>query len=130
MSAPGISLDSACLASKWGFQDGDCLDDILWNARLLPAPKESSGELSFKHAVLVELVERHLLPLIPDVVTYKIPTHHNPIRLAPSHQKAVPQISVEIAAEEVVQTARRILDRWPRPTESSQRHNRSPLTGP
>mgnify|MGYP000379000117 FL=1 len=75
MTYPGINLPSEDLKSKFGFHDGDILysycdqhdlDDLWKNVGVKD--------------VLCLLVERHLLPLLPGVRTYRICSIHNPIR--------------------------------------------------
>lgn len=75
MTYPGINLPSEDLKSKFGFHDGDILysycdqhdlDDLCKNVGVKD--------------VLCLLVERHLLPLLPGVRTYRICSIHNPIR--------------------------------------------------
>lgn len=74
MSEPTITLFSWCLLSKWGFNDGDAPDQWLDYC-------EAQGveRLEFP---LIDLVRRHLLPVIEQAVTaVEIETSHNPIRV-------------------------------------------------
>ena len=69
-SAPEtVQLNSASLLSKWGFGDGD---DLNWLFEF--------GDFD-KHATLVELVRRKLLPILDQKVEIEvINTCHNPCR--------------------------------------------------
>ena len=60
-----VTLNASSLLSKWGFLDGDLLDDV----------HECDS-----HEALVSLVKTHLLPLLPGVEVDVFHTHHNPIR--------------------------------------------------
>lgn len=76
-----VTLFADGLASKWGFCDGDVLDDVVmdWMDQGLIEPK---GYMAFdEHALLVAAVRRWLLPVIKAKVdVYEIGTIHNPIR--------------------------------------------------
>lgn len=79
-----ITLQASCLASKFGFHDGDILDPFFFGEffeldRRYPDVR-INDHLSFEHEVLARCVERHLLPLLPGVATYRIGSIHNPIR--------------------------------------------------
>jgi hypothetical protein len=72
-----LTLFSAGLLSKWGFNDGDEPDDV---ADWLETDGISYGDISW-HPVLRRLVREHLLPALEQtVVVYDIETIHNPIR--------------------------------------------------
>ncbi len=75
MSGPYITLSSWCLLSKWGFNDGDAPDAWLdW----CEANGVDYNEIGYP---LVDLVRRHLLPVLVQAVTVvEIETNHNPIR--------------------------------------------------
>jgi hypothetical protein len=78
MSDP-IRLYSDGLLSKWGFGDGDCLDEVLWD-RCDELGLRADGD---EHAVLIRAVREYLLPALAehhDVVVFEIDTIHNPIR--------------------------------------------------
>lgn len=75
-----LTLDAANLLSKWGFEDGDIIDNYLldlsesWGVRC-PSPDA--------HELLVALVRAYLLPEVREQVeVYEIRTAHNPIRVA------------------------------------------------
>jgi len=86
-SLVGVRLDSESLTSKWGFDDGDVLDDFL-GAEELDLPKSPDPDFSFKHLLLIHLVERYLVPQVPNCPpTHHILTHHNPIRLVNQDQE-------------------------------------------
>lgn len=87
--------------SKWGLQDGDILDDLLF---------EEFGfieDLDFEHDVLIEVVENHVLPKIENKFEYLIiGSIHNPIRFDVVDGKEVDNYnseknSVEIRPEKV-----------------------------
>lgn len=68
------------LLSKWGFGDGDMLDDLLFD-----------NGLPYGHDVLIRVVRNKILPVIQqNVEVYEISTNHNPIRA-----KAVDGIEVD-----------------------------------
>jgi hypothetical protein len=77
-------LHAADIFSKWGFDDGDFVFDIPeeypYNAYKLKPEFEKYG---FAHALLIVLVETHVLPTIP-TSTYtnycRMMTMHNPVR--------------------------------------------------
>lgn len=78
MSAETVSLFSEDLLSKWGFWDGDILNEVLWDRALEEGVKPMGGD---HHAVLVRAVREYLLPVLDqDVEVYEIVTSHNPIR--------------------------------------------------
>lgn len=60
------------LLSKFGFGDGDMLNDLLF---------DSGISLDNEHDLLIKVVREHVLPAIKQqVVVYEIKTIHNPIR--------------------------------------------------
>lgn len=60
------------ILSKWGFDDGDMLDDLLW---------DNGIELDDKHKLLIKVVREKVLPEIKQhVEVFEIGTIHNPIR--------------------------------------------------
>lgn len=75
MNEPTFLMDAESLGSKWGFGDGDALDDWWW---------DNYGEdPSFNtHRVLYRLVEDHLIPALAewDIELVLIHTNHNPVR--------------------------------------------------
>ncbi len=70
------------LLSKWGFQDGDLLFDVLYDQGIdLPATSHDDLRRSPEHELLISLVRDYVLPAIDqDVDVYEIHTIHNPIR--------------------------------------------------
>lgn len=70
-----LTLHASGLLSKWGFGDGDLVDDWWWEVFDEPAPVEA----------LEQLVEQLLLPVLIEhghtFEAYRIGTIHNPIRL-------------------------------------------------
>ncbi|MEU1044011.1 hypothetical protein ABZ400_02490 [Streptomyces sp. NPDC005897] len=75
MDEPRITLLSADLLSKWGFNDGDDPDDWLDYC-------EANGiDYNAVDFPLAQLVHRHLLPALDQTVTVvEMDTIHNPIR--------------------------------------------------
>lgn len=83
-----VAFSTGSLLSKWGFGDGDQLDDLLydngygdvWETERLSLPDEA---FSFDHRVLIRCVETFVLPQVREhheITTYRIHTIHNPIR--------------------------------------------------
>lgn len=72
------------LLSKWGFGDGDMLDDLLFDwlddtGRSIPERNGHRG--TWEHRVLVRLVREFVVPAIDQPIeVYEIGTAHNPIR--------------------------------------------------
>lgn len=100
-----ITLRSESLNYKWGFDDGDVLDDILYSSGLsLERPR--GAHLWYEHEVLARVVERFLLPLIPGVDVFRIGTSHNPIR---AQNKDAPEgVSVSVSESDVLSIAREV----------------------
>ena len=84
--SPGpVRLHAACLFARWGFADGEILDDYFdaWNIEKFADVKTGHYAGRFLgHAALQELVKRHLLPRAPagfEVAEFE-GSPHNPIR--------------------------------------------------
>lgn len=89
-----VGFPTSGLLSKWGFGDGDMLDDWLFDHGFRrpdswepnpehPLPKWNHDEdpHGFRHRVLIRVVREHVLPAIEqDIEVYEISTNHNPIR--------------------------------------------------
>ena len=103
-----IELRASSLPSKWGFGDGDVINDILFDAGLYDTPMPEGAHISFAHEVLARCVETHLLPLVPRVVTFRIGTIHNPIRTQSELTDAEEAASVEITRDQVIEMARAV----------------------
>lgn len=76
MIETNVRLFTAGLLSKWGFNDGAVLDDILFDAGYTRAG-------GFYGAVLQRVVTEFVLPALAPhhtITTYRITTNHNPIR--------------------------------------------------
>lgn len=82
---PALRLFADGLFSKWGFGDGDQVDDFLWDHLdydddVIHARLKDVDD----HAVLRRLVREHLVPAFAaaghDVEVYDIETNHNPVR--------------------------------------------------
>ncbi|MFC9995777.1 hypothetical protein [Nocardia sp. NPDC127526] len=81
MSIPDLHLRAECLFSKFGFHDGEQVQEWLWAA-------EDAGICITQwmghddHAVLAQLAIDHLAPLLPEPFTIRrTMTSHNPIRI-------------------------------------------------
>jgi hypothetical protein len=78
-----IRFPTAGLLSKWGFGDGDMLEDVLdeWLDGKWPDEDFAADALGFEHRVLVRVVREHVLPHVTTPVeVYELGTIHNPIR--------------------------------------------------
>lgn len=101
-----ITLDAESLYSKWGFCDGDILNDAFFDMHL--------SRFADQHETLCLLVEEKLLPLLPvPVKTWHIGCIHNPIRVDDDHLKdgskqANAGISVDVTYEEIMQYAKKV----------------------
>jgi hypothetical protein len=82
----GIVLRAESLTSKWGFGDGDTLQDHLYDLQdsNSPWPGEEKFEMPDRDDILHKVVEKFLLPTIKakgvDVNIYVIVSNHNPVR--------------------------------------------------
>lgn len=118
-----IRLDTAGLLSKWGFGDGDCLDDLLWDmvddGTLTLDERRAGSGIDFEHGVLVRVVREFVLPAIEQTVeVYEIGTIHNPIRASSVNGREVDDRGdnpftitpewVEVASSEVARIAREV----------------------
>lgn len=71
-----LTLYSTGLLSKWGFMDGDVVDDWIYDNGLWEKYKDIDD-----HKILEELVGKYLLPkLNHKVSTCFVGTNHNPVR--------------------------------------------------
>lgn len=74
-----VFLFGESLLSKWGFGDGDVINDWWWDTYDEPLPDQASH-----HDVLRRLVREHLIPAIEaaghTIEVCDIETIHNPIR--------------------------------------------------
>lgn len=82
-----MKFPTSGLLSKWGFGDGDMLDDLLWDNGFFDheidasIPDDDFDTIGFAHRVLIRVVREHVLPAIEqDVEAQDIHTIHNPIR--------------------------------------------------
>lgn len=75
MDEPRFTLVSDGLLSKWGFNDGDCPDDVC------DYITEAGWNFIEWHPVLTKLVEDYLVPALDQRVELaRISTAHNPVR--------------------------------------------------
>lgn len=118
-----IAFATGGLLSKWGFGDGDCLDDFLddngfgdvWSQERGKIPDEAFG---FDHRVLIRVVEAYVLPAVRehhDIEIFRVHTIHNPIRASKLDGEDVDNYgdwqdltppSVEVPAEAILAIAR------------------------
>lgn len=99
MSRP-ITLDSSGLFSKWGFCDGDVLDDFMYELFQFKEPDDGNwnGDLGLEHCILQRLIEKHLLPLCPEgFELFSFSSCHNPVRACDGQQD--PGVSVQVTYE-------------------------------
>lgn len=76
-----LTLTSDCLLSKWGFNDGDCPDDLYDWCEAQGFDIDPWPKVRHWHAVLVRLVRERLVPALDQAVEVaEITTNHNPIR--------------------------------------------------
>lgn len=78
-----IYLNSSCLFSKWGFADGDILDDWMYEKFQFQAPDSGPWDdnLGLEHCILHRLIMDHLIPLCPSGFSvHTIGSCHNPVR--------------------------------------------------
>ena len=121
------TLHASSLFSKWGFGDGDVIDDVLWRHH---DDGVTWSDLVDDKLVLDELIRRHLLPLVhaamPDSeIDYAyIDSLHNPCRIDSVNGRrvdhaatvlyvpvALDKIEVVVSDEQVMDAARHILRR-------------------
>ena len=75
MSEQMIAFDTESFLSKWGFGDGDMLDDLLWENGFEDPPQ------GFGHRVLEEVIRQKVLPEVKDELEVDIIQGiHNPVR--------------------------------------------------
>lgn len=102
-------LDAESLCSKWGFGDGDALDDWWWDTY------DGCPEID-THELLHALVVAYLMPVIRDaghaVELERIETIHNPVRARilngvevdqcdARHDYFTPAILVEVTRQQI-----------------------------
>ncbi len=111
MSRP-ITLDSSGLFSKWGFCDGDVLDDFMYELFQFNAPVDGNwnADLGLEHCILQRLIEKYLLPLCPEgFELHSFSSCHNPVRacldmIDPGVHVEVTYEMFKAAANEVLQS--------------------------
>ena len=81
-----VTFETEGLLWKWGFGDGDMLDDLLaghgW-ADQWQKDREAGIDIWFDHRVLVRVIREHVLPALAEhhvIATMVVDTIHNPIR--------------------------------------------------
>lgn len=108
MSGRTFLLDAESLCSKWGFGDGDALDDWWWETY------DEAPEIN-THELLHALVLAFLIPAIRDagheVEVVRIETNHNPVRAGrldgievdhySQREHFAPDILVEVTREQI-----------------------------
>lgn len=101
-------LDAESLCSKWGFGDGDALDDWWWDT-YDEAPTIDTHELL--HALVLAFLMPAIREAGHEVVLERIETNHNPVRAFTidgveidhysDHDHFDPDILVEVAREQI-----------------------------
>lgn len=125
MTTESVTLFADDLWSKFGFGDGDCLDDILFDAEdesdwpwANLQPRQVAGrddEFHIDHELLIRVVERFLVPQFPvPVALERVGTCHNPIRAVDQGHVPAPSwalaISVTVSAADVLKIAAEIAE--------------------
>lgn len=109
------------LGSKFGFGDGDMLDDLLWDNGFHDVPRLPEDDKrwphDFEHTVLCEAIRRFLLPKLPaSIETVVIGTIHNPMRIENWTQvdmhATVGDVSATVSDDDVLALAREIHAGW------------------
>ena len=110
-----VTLDADSLSSKFGFCDGDVLDDWRYSLGddmvrgLVAKPGTKTASLGFEHALLSNLVREHLLPALPHAVeVYDICSCHNPIR-AEAGEANVFDVEVVVSFEQITLLAKALI---------------------
>lgn len=99
-----VYLPSDDLFTKFGFSDGDLLNDVLDDHYPDGVPNLPGDHLGFRHRVLVRVVREHLLPRCPSADVYEISTLHNPIRYEDSVSRFT-EVEVWVPVDEVIRIA-------------------------
>lgn len=77
-----IYFDTDHLLSKWGFADGELLENFLHQHGYDQLGEESDEFYAFSRRVLCEVVECFVCPKINNAIKpYRVLTSHNPIRV-------------------------------------------------
>lgn len=105
-----IILNSSCLFSKWGFADGDILDDYMYEQFKFEPPKGGPWDdnLGLEHCILHRLITDHLLPILPPgFELYMLCSIHNPVRAGddmkdPERHVIVTFEQFKVAAQQVI----------------------------
>lgn len=94
------TLFASGLLSKFGFSDGDLLDDYAFDEVL---PEDLS-----RHVPLIAAVRKYLLPALDSrVEVEEIDTIHNPIRATDETRQYVDEsVSVEVTFEQIMDAYR------------------------
>ena len=113
MALPSVTLAASGLFSKWGFSDGDVLDDFMWEWRsdfegppdyFFDGKPGSECPHGFAHALPINLVRRHLLPVLPEgFEIYHLSSAHNPVRATDEMQEQeVGDIFVVVTPDQIL----------------------------
>ncbi len=79
---PSIEFTADHLLSKWGFEDGEALVELLDSEGFNRWGGESENWWKFTRLVLCEAVERFVCPQIENAIKpYRMVTSHNPARV-------------------------------------------------
>lgn len=108
-----IMLHSDCLLSKYGFEDGDVLDDLIDGSGVKPEKWEDPNGYGFYHWVLIKLVKEFLLPALPRTIEiYTMMSIHNPIRAEkPDECDDIKGVIVEVSYDDVLRIASEMASR-------------------
>lgn len=121
-----ITFSASSLFSKWGFMDGDILDDIIFDSDIdfdkvkewiFEGKKIACGdsEHGFNHSLLITIIQQKLLPLLPEgFETHHSSSGHNPMRAGLEQQcDAINAISVSLTEAEILEIAKGMFDDAP-----------------
>lgn len=121
MHPASFTLRVIDLFRKYGFGDGDMLDEVLWENGFRGV-RTARLYASFEHMVLHELVKRYVVPALPVPLNTEClrGTIHNPVRvdlgdadaddsLSNPIAEQIAGIEVEIGAQDVLNIAQEVL---------------------
>lgn len=116
---PSFLLDAESLVSKWGFGDGDALDDWWWDTFDVEPPVNCDDLL---HALVLEYLVPAMRARGWDPKVIRIGTIHNPVRAeslnghevdwyASGHVHFDPPIEVSVTWQQIEQLAAQLIIR-------------------
>lgn len=109
-----VTLHAWSLTSKFGFCDGDLLDDWVYDRYEFGPPELPSedhiDELGFQHRVLSAAVRKYLLPKCdPGVQIHDMSSHHNPTRVQSETEHLLRDEWVDVSYEQLDELATEVL---------------------